>query len=121
MHQIKGVAAAILTSPHRQGRVHFEAERASGDRGLLLWRDASRCTSLANFYWALTMMFLWGCYHHVLGPHRLRRAIEASAQLPVFRLAAALTSARSDARFGQRTFQCRTSSAATTNATCPER
>src|SRR5262245_4053222 len=49
------------------------------------------------------------------------RAIEASAPLPVFRIAAALTSARSDARFGQRTFQCRTSSAATTSAACPRR
>src|SRR5262249_28114819 len=53
-------------------------------------------------------------------PHRVG-AIEASAPLPVFRLAAALTSARSDARFGQRTFQCRRSSAATTRAVCPER
>jgi hypothetical protein len=48
-------------------------------------------------------------------------AIEASAPRPLFRLAAALASARSDALSGQRTFQCRTSSAATTSVAYPER
>src|SRR5262245_7541227 len=121
MHQIKGVGCCNTHLASSAGASALRSREASGDRGLLLWRDASRYTSPSNFYWALTMMFLWGCYRHVLGPHRLRRAIEASAQLPAFRLAAALTSARSDVRLGQRTFQCRTSSAATTSAACPER